>query len=117
MENIEGGKKASTRVVMHGFKVDTDAPTHIRLLQYLATKHWKVFVAEFKSAFLQTPLLIFGVPSGDVREKIERMMGLGDVRAARIRNHTAHHSMKGTHLHSAPDGTLLASHQTQGDVT
>ena len=70
-------------------KLDSDAPASgVRLginvlLQCIVTKQWRVFVADVKSAHLQAHdfvdayrLRICVVPNGDIRERLQRMMGL-----------------------------------------
>ena len=82
-KHVEGGKKESVTKIKHGAVVsqtlDTDAPKHSCLvLQYITTKHWKVFVADVKSAFLQADdhLRVSGEPNVDIRKWLERVMEL-----------------------------------------
>ena len=119
MEGTE--QMASARVILQGFKhidvlskkPDVESPTmpgrgRHTIYFWAVTKGWKLFGADVKSAFLQSEdivenqgLRIFGVPSADMRRRLEPMMGLrpdevllmrkppfGDPRAPRLWNST-----------------------------
>ena len=100
-------------------RLEKESPTLSRLgrniiFMFCASKGWKLFSADVKSAFLQSDdivekydLRIFGKPSADMRRRLERMMGLkenqilrmrkpafGDVRAPRQWYTTANHAME-----------------------
>ena len=122
-----GVKTASARVIMQGFKhkdvlegeVDKDSPTLSRLgrhcvFQHCSQRQWKLFLADVKSAFLQSEdivpkgLRIFGKPNADMRRRLGKTLGLkanevlrmkkpafGDVRAPKLWNGTADSTMVG----------------------
>ena len=94
-------------------QLDTDTPTrrHLArhmLLQCTSTKHWKVFVADVKSALLQAgdivdeyTLRIFGVRNANIGKRPERIMGLGRDEIFQMRNPrsvTSEHRESGTKL-------------------
>ena len=130
-----GEKLANARIIIQGFhlhdvnseRVEKESPTLSRLgrniiLMYCATKGWKLFSADVKSAFLQSDdivetygLRIFGEPSADMRRRLERMMSLqphqilrmrkpafGDVRAPRQWYVTADKSLQERQFYQHP---------------
>ena len=105
MEVGDGQFVAKARVIMQGFKhkdvvtgeVNKESPTLSSLGRFvmfliLAMNNWKFFTANIKSAFLQADdivdtvgLRIFGVPNGDMRRRLQRLMGLKPGQVRRMR--------------------------------
>ena len=90
------GRVANARVIIQGFRhrdvlegeVERESPTLSRvgrmlILQWSCQLQQKLFSADVKSAFMQSDSIdaktrIFIQPSGDMRRRLERMMGLRD---------------------------------------